>query len=101
MHGHTISDLGLILQAGLGVLARLLHREVMPAVHGTQAHERNAELAVAKLPAVRRVRLIILVDGAAQLDTTGLERDQQRFQVVNVILDLDLAHHASVSAWVS
>ncbi len=32
------------------------------------------ELVVAKLPAVRGVRLVVLVHGIAQLDTTGLER---------------------------
>jgi hypothetical protein len=62
------------------------------ALHRAQAEERDAELAVAELPPGRRVCLVILKDRLAQLDAPGLQRDQQRFQVVDPVFELDLAH---------
>jgi hypothetical protein len=44
------------------------------------------------VPPDRRVRLIILDDWFAQLDPWRFQHGQQRFQVFDPILDLNLAH---------
>src|ERR1019366_4950167 len=79
-------------QAVLGVVRGLLQREVVTALDRAQAEEGDAELAVAELPPGRRVRLVILEDRLAQLNAPGLQREQQRFQVFDPVLELDLAH---------
>jgi hypothetical protein len=68
VHGLAVSDLRLVLQAGLGAVCGLLEREVMAARHCAQAEEGDAELAVAELPPGRRVGLVILEDRFTQLD---------------------------------
>ena len=62
VHGLAVSHLRLVFQAVLGVVRRLLQREVVTALHRAQAEEGDAELAVAELPPGRRVRLVILED---------------------------------------
>jgi len=44
---------------------------------------------------MRRVRLIILIDGWSELDAAPLQRHKQGFVITDLVLDLDLAHCAS------
>jgi hypothetical protein len=92
VHGLAVGDFGFVLDAGLGVAEGLLEGEVVASVDRAQAQEGDAELAVAELPGGGGVCLVVLVDRVAQLDAAGLEGGLECLQVIDAVLDLDLAH---------
>src|SRR6202042_982999 len=92
VHGLAVGDLRLEFQAVLGAACGLLEGEVVTALDRARAEEGDAELAFAELPSGRRVRLVVLEYRLAQLNAQGLQHDEQRLQVINPVLQLDLAH---------
>jgi len=79
-----------MLDADQLVVHRTLEGEQMPAILATQADERDSELALAIPPALRGIRLIVLLDGLAELDATSGQRSHQTVRVADAVLDLDL-----------
>jgi len=96
VHLITVRDSRLMLLARQNVLSWALQREDMSAANGTQAGKGHPAPVVAIRPAIRRVRLIVLAEGYAQLDTTHFQRREKRPEVPDPVLDLDLAHRASL-----
>src|SRR5262249_30534858 len=91
VHLRTVGDLGLVLQAGQLIVGRALQREDVSATLGTQPGEGDAELAHAVAPAFLGVRLVVLMNGRGQKEPPSVERGLQLGQVVDAVLDLDLA----------
>jgi len=96
MHLITVCDSRLMLLARQNVFSRALQREDMSAVLGTKTGKGHSAPVVAVSPALRRVRLIVLEEGLSQFDATLFQRREKRLDIPDPVLDLNLAHRASL-----
>jgi hypothetical protein len=84
-----------VLLAGQDVLGRALDGKEVPPVHRAQPGEGNPAPVVTVTPALGRVRLVILLDWRAELDTARVQRCDEHSRITDPELDLHLAHYAS------
>jgi len=81
-----------VLLARQHVFRRPLYREYVLASHRAQPRERNPDPRLPVLPANRGIRLIVLDEALAEVDSAVSQRREQSTHVKHPELHLDLAH---------